>query len=408
MTDDIILVSTGSGGTIGRALDAEQLTVGANTVDRERVQIAGSGSSQKAEVINYAPSGVEYGVVSRLITGSQELPAIIRNSGSTFILTNSGSNTNPNFGSPTQPAGSTATINLEGRGNAAAILYGSGSWTIVPQYSMDTLTFQSGSIYDIINKAWINQINSSVFTGSYQWPNLAGASQVRLLVTSTGSGAANISGSLVSTTLREAPPQFIGTGSGVLPANINITQVSGSSISLGSLIAANSFPIAVASDQLVTLGQATMANSVPVTIANNQSNIPINYMVTGSGFIQTGSTGVLVTVGTGFQRIISLVVDPGKTFYLTNLDISADFTTLSATGALIGSGSLTGSTRGSPATTVILTQDFQNVTTESIDWKSWVFNPPMFFTGSTGIAVVATPAGSTSTRWRANIQGYEV
>src|SRR5437899_4645057 len=160
----------------------------------------------------------------------------------------------------------------------------------------------------------------------------------------------------------------------------------------------------------------TTGSVQPVTLANigvtgsqegfTGSSIPI--AVTGStNYTSTGSTGVLITTGVGFARITSLTVDPGKTFFLTNVDLSADFTTLSATGALIGSGSLTGSTGGSPATNIILTQDFNNPTTEAIDFKQWSFNPPMKFTGSTGIALAASPAGATSTRWRGNIIGYE-
>lgn len=53
-------------GTEDKKLDTESLVVGANTVQRERVQIAGASALEIASVIATTPVGTEYGVVTRL------------------------------------------------------------------------------------------------------------------------------------------------------------------------------------------------------------------------------------------------------------------------------------------------------------------------------------------------------
>ena len=48
-----------------KKLDTTELTVGANTVERERMVVAGSAAVALAEVLNAAPGTSEYGVVAR-------------------------------------------------------------------------------------------------------------------------------------------------------------------------------------------------------------------------------------------------------------------------------------------------------------------------------------------------------
>jgi hypothetical protein len=56
--------------------DAEQVTVGANAVLRERVEVAGSGASEIARVLNTTPGGSEYALVTRNIpSGTQPVSA---------------------------------------------------------------------------------------------------------------------------------------------------------------------------------------------------------------------------------------------------------------------------------------------------------------------------------------------
>ena len=228
-------------------------------------------------------------------------------------------------------------------------------------------------------------------------------------------GSIAVTGSTVT-----GPPVAI-TGS-IINLNNTIWPVSGSS-------ATNTFPINI-TGSILQSGTWNVTNITGTVPGFSGSSIPISItgstiagvapiisttvniqQVSGSTQISTGSSGVLTTTSAnGNQQIVTYLVTAGKTLYLTNLDLSADFTTLSATGAYIGSGSLTGSGWGgrSSLNSAILTQDFQNLTDEQIDWKTWVFTPPMFFTGSSRLAVVANPSGTTSTRWRANLVGYEV
>jgi hypothetical protein len=49
----------------GKLVDAEQLTVGANTVQRQRHEITGASASEVARVVNAQPAGTEYGLVVR-------------------------------------------------------------------------------------------------------------------------------------------------------------------------------------------------------------------------------------------------------------------------------------------------------------------------------------------------------
>ena len=51
---------------VDKKLDSESLTVGANTVHRERVEVSGAGAAEIAEVKNAAPT-TEYGLITRNI-----------------------------------------------------------------------------------------------------------------------------------------------------------------------------------------------------------------------------------------------------------------------------------------------------------------------------------------------------
>ena len=52
---------------VDEKLDTEQLVVGLNTVDRERVQVTGAAAAEIARVQNSAIAGTEYGLVTRPI-----------------------------------------------------------------------------------------------------------------------------------------------------------------------------------------------------------------------------------------------------------------------------------------------------------------------------------------------------
>lgn len=64
MADGIVQLPTDS---TGKKVDTEELTVGGNTVERERVQIAGSAATEVARVQATAPAGSEQALVTRNI-----------------------------------------------------------------------------------------------------------------------------------------------------------------------------------------------------------------------------------------------------------------------------------------------------------------------------------------------------
>lgn len=63
MTDGTIGIRESS--SPDKLLDSEQLSVGLNTVQRERQRVAGSGATELAEVKNASPSADAYGLVVR-------------------------------------------------------------------------------------------------------------------------------------------------------------------------------------------------------------------------------------------------------------------------------------------------------------------------------------------------------
>jgi hypothetical protein len=63
MADGTITVTEGS----GKILDTTQLTVGSNTVQRERISLAGNTASGVADVKNVPPLTTDYGLLSRII-----------------------------------------------------------------------------------------------------------------------------------------------------------------------------------------------------------------------------------------------------------------------------------------------------------------------------------------------------
>lgn len=90
MADQTILVSPGASGL---KFDLTELTVGANTVERERVNISDpTDAAGLAKVISSAPAGTEYAVVTRPIlaalpAGTNVIGHVIADSGSTTAVT---------------------------------------------------------------------------------------------------------------------------------------------------------------------------------------------------------------------------------------------------------------------------------------------------------------------------------
>lgn len=87
---------------------------------------------------------------------------------------------------------------------------------------------------------------------------------------------------------------------------MNLAQVGGSAITLGSAVGSSSLPVVIASDQgnlpgnlkqvngsSISLGQTTMSASLPVTLASNQSNVNVSLGApSGSSFVRNAATNI--------------------------------------------------------------------------------------------------------------------
>src|SRR5688572_16794278 len=63
----------------GKKVDAEEITVGAQTVERQRIQVAGASAAEIAAVKNATPSVTEYGVVTRPVPGTSNVTSTAYN-----------------------------------------------------------------------------------------------------------------------------------------------------------------------------------------------------------------------------------------------------------------------------------------------------------------------------------------
>src|SRR5438105_1980789 len=77
---DAILSLPDDSANAGKKVDVEQLTVGANTVVRERTQVAGAAAAAIANVTNAQLTGTEYALPVRAIMDVDNVPNIAHDS----------------------------------------------------------------------------------------------------------------------------------------------------------------------------------------------------------------------------------------------------------------------------------------------------------------------------------------
>lgn len=83
MTDAFVEVAPDS---TGKMIDTTELTVGANTVERQRVVVSGAAAAELADVKNAEPASTLYGQVVRPIPSTAATPAVSRvNSSATNV-----------------------------------------------------------------------------------------------------------------------------------------------------------------------------------------------------------------------------------------------------------------------------------------------------------------------------------
>lgn len=161
--------------TTDKKLDSESLTVGANTVERERVQVAGKGATEIQDVKNAKPAQDAYGGVSRLIPASVLLTSIT--------------------GSPTG-AGVVGSADVGAR---SLILQLTGTWvgTVTVEQSNDNTNWVSTILFDVAGS--IMGGSGGVFTGITLNGMFVGniyGRYVRVNVTSYTSGTIGVNATL--------------------------------------------------------------------------------------------------------------------------------------------------------------------------------------------------------------------
>ena len=161
--------------TTDKKLDSESLTVGADTVERERVQVAGKGAAEIQDVKNAKPAQDAYGGVARSIPASVLLASIT--------------------GSPTG-AGVVGSADVGAR---SLILQLTGTWsaTVTIEQSNDNTNWVSTMLFDVAGS--IMGGSGGVFTGitlnGMFVANIHGR-YVRVNVTSYTSGTIGINATL--------------------------------------------------------------------------------------------------------------------------------------------------------------------------------------------------------------------
>lgn len=161
--------------TTDKKLDSESLTVGADTVERERVQVAGKGAAEIQDVKNAKPAQDAYGGVVRSIPASVLLTSIT--------------------GSPTG-AGVVGSADVGAR---SLILQLTGTWagTVTVEQSNDNTNWVSTILFDVAGS--IMGGSGGVFTGITLNGMFVGniyGRYVRVNVTSYTSGTIGINATL--------------------------------------------------------------------------------------------------------------------------------------------------------------------------------------------------------------------
>lgn len=166
---------------------------------------------------------------------------------------------------------SAVTNDVNGAGTLALGIGTTTTGTMIIEVTADGTTWVTAVAYDIVSAVFV----SAAFTptiGHVYLVSVNGMDQARIRTASTlGATVANVWTFSAGDVIQLAP-STAATGA------VNLTQVGGSSISLG---------------------QAAMAASLPVVIASNQTNLPANItQYNGNNVITAGANGAFAVGGT--------------------------------------------------------------------------------------------------------------
>lgn len=401
MADQILPLNAGSGGL---NIDVEELTVGGNTVERQRGQIAGSAAAEIARVINTAPGGTEYGLVTR--------PTI----------------TEPTATGALGALNNAVTLTTNGL-SAVGMQLASGTFkgTLVPEVSFDGGTTWVASYFvdpataNVTSSFVTSATNNAATTRSIILPGGAGQVRVRVSAFTSGTANATVRATMTAQPLfpfatspgATAPPVVAALGGVDISISPNLTRAlqcatDGSLFVSGTVTEAGS----TSSNGVMVFGKDTSNNArffrtdtAGSQILGNQtaiSNNPIGAVSLGTnlGKVNKSKSGSLAsTATTAAQTIVTYTVTAAKVLYLEYFDIQARLTTWAATATYFGTVSLV------IGGTTFWTQDIMNAGTSTPYCVH--LSEPMPVAASTVISIVCTPAAATAFTWTANIGGYE-
>lgn len=302
MADGTAAVTPGS----GELIDVESLTVGANTVLRQRFELAGASAAEIARVMNSAPTGSEYGVVTRsvgtvIVQGQQSAAQSGTITTATSTVTVSGAS-NYNL----------ATIGITGTYNGVtAVFEGSpdgSNWFGIQGQRTDSGVIETGpTTLTNTTRAW------DVFVGAW--------TQIRVRATAWTSGTANIIIILQTMPTEPAPSVMlqptIGGGcssySFLSTAAVQAASIKSSPGQVYSLAFFNTS---------ATIAYVRLYNQTTSPATTDNANIIWRGLVpgntSGAGFTHEISNGIQFTTGIGI-RVTAAVADTDATALAANV-----------------------------------------------------------------------------------------
>jgi hypothetical protein len=146
---------------------------------------------------------------------------------------------------------------------------------------------------------------------------------------------------------------------------------------------------------------------------NRDGSINANATLVPGGSVSLGTaagktavlkTGQLTTTAvTANQVVLTYTVTAGKTFFIEYIDIGSRLTAVSATASVLGAAII------QIGGVTVYTGTFVNPTTSDSGSQAirLMFTEPIPITAATVVAVLTTPAATTSMLWTSNFGGYE-
>jgi hypothetical protein len=239
--------------------------------------------------------------------------------------------------------GTTQSVSISTQGAWSCIMNVTGAWmgTLTPEFLMpDGVTWVSGSVFPTLPGG--SSVSTITANGQWQIP-VGGIQSFRLYCTAYTSGTAVVSIEVgaggysvavhqgTAANLNATVTQAAGTWSD------NITEVGGSSLSLGQKTSANSIPVVVASDQS-SISATLQASSNNIGYVGYELPTSSRLSTTAINFSASGNTTLVPGVSGQTVRVFRLMFNVGGSTTIEISDGSTTFCgplTFTATGGFI-------------------------------------------------------------------------